>query len=423
MKKIKKYIFWISILYAVIVFIYISFNDYNYLKSGYHIIDNNNLKKQSIMIDNKVIEYYNYEGYALISENSTNIELDDFKKFIQKFDYIIVAEFSDFGYLFDKYKVFLSKKELMKIRYAHYIKPREMDKYNISQIVQRFWRAFNERRINIFYIPDHVKRNEIIKAIKKRMINYNEKIPVIKSPPINIRVISVAVISIYMLMISPAISLLNILLYIFLNSWSYVFIAIIFSFISWMKWKKYKQIFKIMLLNIMYGVLIYSTGYTYFYIYKISVIRGIKLLLVSLPFILFIVQIKNFKLKKKDIFLSAIFLGIIAVYYILRSGNFGFSTMFERNIRDFLEKALIARPRFKELFAYIFVFTKSPTIFFEIFWNIGQSILFVSILDTFLHFQTPLYLGVLRTINAYMLAFIIYRVISLIWRRKNGKRN
>lgn len=406
-------------MYSFVVFIYISFNDYKYLESGYHIIDNNKLKEQSIMIDNKVIKYYNYNDYVLISENSTNIELEDFRKFVRKFNNIIVAEFSDFGYLFDKYKIYLDEQELMKIRYAHYIKPKEIDKYNLIQIVQRFWRAYNERRINIFYIPNHSKRNKIIDAIKERMPNYNEKIPLIKAPTINISILSVLMISIYILTISPIISILYILLYVFLNSWSYVFIAIVFSFVSWIKWKKHTNILKAVFLNIIYGILVYSTGYTYLYIYKISVIRGVKLLLVTLPFVLFLVQIKNFKLRKKDIILSSIFLGTIAIYYLLRSGNFGFSTMFERNIRDFLEKTLIARPRFKELIAYLFVFIKPPSNFFEIFWNIGQSIIFVSILDTFLHIQTPIYLGVLRTINAFIIVYIIYILGGILWKKKS----
>ncbi|WP_129408847.1 DUF5693 family protein [Marinitoga lauensis] len=427
MKKRKKIIFILVVLYSIGLFVYISFTDFKYLKSGYHIIDNNVLIKQSIKINNKNIDYYKYQDYILISENSTNITLNDFKGFVSHFNNILIAEFSDFGYLFDRYKVSLNKSELNRIRYVHYIKPKEMDKYNVDQIVQRFWRAFNERRINIFYIPDHFKREKIIIEIKNKINNYNESIPNLIKVKDNISFLTAVVNTVFLTLYVPILAIIFLIMYIYFNPWSYVFLAIIYSFLSWIYWKKRfeknKKILYAILLNILFGMLIYGTGYKYFYIYKISVIRGIKLLLITLPFVLFLVQIKNFKMKKKDIILSSVMLGVIAIYYILRSGNFGFSTMFERNIRDFLERTLIARPRFKELFAYLFVFTKPPTKFFEIFWNIGQSILFVSILDTFLHFQTPIYLGVLRTVNAFIIAYIVYKILSLMWREKNGKRN
>ncbi|GAB6188751.1 DUF5693 family protein [Marinitoga arctica] len=423
MKKIKKTIFFLSILYALLIFIYISFNDLKYLKAGYHILDNNSLIKHTFNINNKSIDYYEYHDFILISENSTNIELEDFKKIIDNFNNILVAEFSDFGYLFDKYKIFLNKSELRKIRYAHYIKPKEMDKYSVNQIVQRFWRAFYERRINIFYIPEHPKRNIVVKEIRDRMKDYNNSIPNLMKVNKYVSSVTTIVNSILLALYVPLLSLLYIIIFIFFKSWSYVYLAIVFSFISWIKWKKNLKIFYILLLNIFFGILVYGTGYNYLLIYKIDVIRGVKLLLIFLPFVLFLVQIKKFKMGKKDIILSSIILCLIFIYYILRSGNFGFSTMFERNIRDFLEKTFIARPRFKELLAYFFIFTKPPTQFFKIFWNIGQSILFVSILDTFLHFQTPLYLGVLRTMNAFIITIVIYKIISILWRGNNGKRN
>lgn len=428
MKKVRKAALLLLILYAIGIFAYITLNDIKYLKTGYHIVDNNVLSKHTLSVNDKDIDYYEYNDFILISENSTNIELDDFRDFISKFDNILIAEFSDFGYLYDKYKIFLDKSELIKIRYAHFIKPREMDKYNVNQIVQRFWRAFNERRINIFYIPEHSKRDIIIKEIKKRMKNYNNSIPELMKVNKNVSLLTSIVTTIFLATYSPLLSIIYFVIYIYFNAWSYVFLAIIFSFLSWIKWKKYfkngnNKILYIVLLNIIFGIVVYGTGYNYLLIYKIDVIRGVKLLLISLPFILFLVQIKNFKMKRKDIVLSSIILGLITVYYLLRSGNFGLSSMFERNIRDFLEKTLIARPRFKEIFAYIFVFIKSPTQFFEIFWNIGQSILFVSILDTFLHFQTPLYLGVLRTLNAFIISFVIYKIMVNIWRRDNGERN
>ncbi|KLO23680.1 DUF5693 family protein [Marinitoga sp. 1155] len=425
MKKHKRLFYILIIVYAVFLFVYITFNDIKFLKNGYHIIDNKKLEKHSIIVENKKIDYYKYQNFVIISENSTNLSLNDFKEFIMNFDNIIIAEFSDFGFLFDKYKIYLNNSELRKIRYAHYIKPKEMDKYNISQITQRFWRAFNERRINVFYIPSHKKRNEIIKSINNKLKNIDKNIPPLFNTNRWLNYLTLSIISIYLLFLSPILSISYIVAYIFFTSWSYVFLAIVFSFIIWIKWKnKYfsiKNVFNLLLLTIIFGILIYGTGYTYLLVYKISVIRGVKLLLITLPITLFIVQLQNFKLNKKDIIFSSIVLISIYFYYILRSGNFGFATMFERNLRDMLEKLLIARPRFKELFSYIFIFSNPPTRFFKIFWNIGQSILFISVLDTFLHFQTPLYLGVLRTLNAFIITLFLYKMLKkILFKRKNS---
>jgi hypothetical protein len=94
--------------------------------------------------------------------------------------------------------------------------------------------------------------------------------------------------------------------------------------------------------------------------------------------------------------------------YIIRSNNWGFVLDFERQARDFLDQYLIARPRTKELISYFFFFTKPLDSYFgKLIWLIGRAILPVSIINTFLHFHTPIHLGILRSMNALLIALFL----------------
>jgi hypothetical protein len=149
----------------------------------------------------------------------------------------------------------------------------------------------------------------------------------------------------------------------------------------------------------------------------LNTIRGVKIVLLGLPFFIFIKYLysKKFdKFYKSDIIILII--GLLGVFlYLIRSNNWGFVLDIERQIRDFLDQYLIARPRTKELISYFFFFTKPfDTYFGKLIWILGKSILPVSIINTFLHFHTPIYLGILRTVNAFLIALIILVFIIMI---------
>jgi hypothetical protein len=99
-------------------------------------------------------------------------------------------------------------------------------------------------------------------------------------------------------------------------------------------------------------------------------------------------------------------LGLAGILYILRTGNFGLPVLsFEVQAREFLENVLVVRPRTKELFLghpalYFALHSKEPH---KSWWLplsvIGQ----ISLVNTFTHTHTFLWVSLLRT--AYGLVF------------------
>lgn len=135
-----------------------------------------------------------------------------------------------------------------------------------------------------------------------------------------------------------------------------------------------------------------------------------------------------------------VFIGMIGsavgVYYILRTGHDSelMPSTFEMLMRNTLEADLIARPRTKEfLFAFpaimLLVYTsirrfKIWTIVFGVSAVIGLT----SVVNTFMHIRTPIYLGLART--AYSLGFgliigiagiLVFEGIYILYLKNKGK--
>lgn len=101
----------------------------------------------------------------------------------------------------------------------------------------------------------------------------------------------------------------------------------------------------------------------------------------------------------------------IGVYYIMRTGHDSSIEVssIEMLFRNKLEEVLIARPRNKEfLFAFpavmmaVYCSVRKLKLWTLVF-GLGGSIGMVSVINTFMHIRTPLYLGFTRT--AYSLLF------------------
>jgi len=146
--------------------------------------------------------------------------------------------------------------------------------------------------------------------------------------------------------------------------------------------------------------------------------RGVKLSLVSLPlFIFFKGLYKERKNWRK--FLPFLFILIpVGIYYILRSGNFGWVSSFERNFRDFLESILWVRPRFKEILAFPFFLTLKHFEKYRWFFIVEAfgSIALVSMFNTFCHIKAPIFVSLYRTVLSLgisiPLAFIIKKILK-----------
>jgi hypothetical protein len=397
MKKFKKIFLYINIIFSIIFTIFISYYDFKNTQD-YSFINKEVIEKNSIIM----------------------IKVDNQKEFlenIKNYDHIFIAEFSPSDEVFLEVKNSLTDEFLKKIKYVHYIKPEELDKYSNDIVVRRFIRAFEERKIQYFYIPAHEKKASLVENIEKYLGEpaYYKDIERSYSGEY-LKYISNILISANLLIYMPIFFMLYFVSLLFFYNWSFTIAGLFLSYIIFFKISN-KNVFKIVLYSIIFGILIYASGFDFNFIFKLNTIRGVKIVLLGLPFFIFIKYLysKKFdKFYKSDIIILIV--GLLGVFlYLIRSNNWGFVLDIERQIRDFLDQYLIARPRTKELISYFFFFTKPfDTYFGKLIWILGKSILPVSIINTFLHFHTPIYLGILRTVNAFLIALIILVFIITI---------
>ena len=128
---------------------------------------------------------------------------------------------------------------------------------------------------------------------------------------------------------------------------------------------------------------------------------------------------------------AAVFLLLVFVYYIYRTGNSTTTPETELAFRNFLENTLIARPRTKEMLIgwpmlMLFIWSlRRGMKFLPMVFGMGMSIGLVSVVNTFLHIRTPFLLSLLRTgwgvlfglligLAAVAAAELIYRLVRRI---------
>lgn len=134
---------------------------------------------------------------------------------------------------------------------------------------------------------------------------------------------------------------------------------------------------------------------------------------------------------------AAVFLLLVFVYYIYRTGNSTTTPETELAFRNFLENTLIARPRTKEMLIgwpmlMLFIWSlRRGMKFLPMVFGMGMSIGLVSVVNTFLHIRTPFLLSLLRTgwgilfglligLAAVVIAEGLYRLVRRICGVENG---
>ena len=134
---------------------------------------------------------------------------------------------------------------------------------------------------------------------------------------------------------------------------------------------------------------------------------------------------------------AAVFLLLVFVYYIYRTGNSTTTPETELAFRNFLENTLIARPRTKEMLIgwpmlMLFIWSlRRGMKFLPMVFGTGMTIGLVSVVNTFLHIRTPFLLSLLRTgwgilfglligLAAVVIAEGIYRLVRRICGVENG---
>ncbi|RKN78859.1 hypothetical protein D7M11_22555 [Paenibacillus ginsengarvi] len=115
----------------------------------------------------------------------------------------------------------------------------------------------------------------------------------------------------------------------------------------------------------------------------------------------------------------AVVFGGALYYYLTRTGNAGQASQMEKLIRTYLENGLGVRPRFKEfLFAHpLFILAAYLYMKYRnaIFLFVGAVMGQLSIIDTFAHLHTPLYISFIRVGLGIGFGILFSIVFVLVW--------
>jgi uncharacterized membrane protein len=115
---------------------------------------------------------------------------------------------------------------------------------------------------------------------------------------------------------------------------------------------------------------------------------------------------------------------LAGLYYMSRTGNAGQTTELERLFRSTLQDALGVRPRTKEflfahplfiLGAYLVARVKAQRRIGLLFMAIG-SIGQLSVVDTFAHLHTPLFISAIRVGYGLLFGILIGLVLIVLWK-------
>ena len=176
--------------------------------------------------------------------------------------------------------------------------------------------------------------------------------------------------------------------------------------------KKWLKVLSFLLLSISLSLSLSDV----YHLNQILDFRGIKLSLVLLPGVIFLKGFwKNRKNWKK--YLPLLLLSVpVGVYYVMRSGNIGLVLSLERKIRDWLESALVIRPRFKEIVCYPFFWLEGFREY-DFFRESFGSIALVSMFNTFCHIKTPILVSLYRSSLGILIGYAFFFVLHLILNR------
>ncbi|ONN27224.1 hypothetical protein XJ44_05440 [Thermosipho affectus] len=305
-------------------------------------------------------------------------------------------------------------KKLTNVINVHYIKPEELTKYNEKTLFKRLWRAVVERSIDLIVLP----RTKLTETVAKKFNNYfptSEPSPYIVKAK-NIKYVFLVILVLFVFSLFPFIAFFIPILY-----FSYDYFVSIVSIIGTI------FVFKKVNNNILKFFSYFSLGiftnlslYDFYHVNNIETFKLVKLSLILLPVILLIelINTQNKEFKKYIKILLPIFT-IFGIYYIIRSGNYGFVSDFERNLREFIEDIFIIRPRTKELIFYplLFLAPYTKNIFFRKFFQIFGSIALLSTFNTFCHIRAPLFINVYRELFTLFISIIIFSIINLFFER------
>lgn len=163
------------------------------------------------------------------------------------------------------------------------------------------------------------------------------------------------------------------------------------------------------------------------YLVQIDTFRGVKLVYI-VPILFMVIYAMWGKIKRilhlniRFWHLGVFFIGgIVAYYYLSRTGNAGAVSSVELAARQALEKLLYVRPRTKE-FLIGFPFYILALYVFQRSTMLGKILLipgvigFLSLVNTFTHLHIPLYISLLRSLYSLLVGLAVGFVFIFIYR-------
>ena len=190
-----------------------------------------------------------------------------------------------------------------------------------------------------------------------------------------------------------------------------------------------KKIIPAFIFIVVCGLALASFFSTTGYMLRLSTFSGVKLTLVIPPALVLLHDLKKRIhpegliefLSRPPLWGEVALVGVLLAgigLIIFRSGNVAFIPGFEAKIRVALEKLLIARPRTREVFIGYpsllllnFLVSKNYFAQYRELFRIGVALGFSSVINSFCHFHTPLYLILLREFNGLWTGLIVGLVV------------
>ncbi|HOJ93635.1 MAG TPA: DUF5693 family protein [Fervidobacterium nodosum] len=307
----------------------------------------------------------------------------------------------------DFVKEFYEKTGYKKIVKVHYIKPEEIPKYDAFKLFKRFWRAVVERSIEVIVVPNSETSVEAYK-IFSNFFQVSMRIPEPDDATWNNKIFGI-LLGIYVTLQMPF-AVLSFLF--FKDYWFYVSLVSILGTIGCYFSTK-NNFFRIVNFALL-GILTNFSLYSFQYLNDLEIYRGVKISLVLLPSLLAVIIFT--KLGKENIFkkshiITFSIIGLLSIsYMILRSGNYGFVTKFEEDIRLLLENIFIVRPRTKEIIfiPILLLSTEFENAFTKALFSFFGTFALVSIFNSFCHIKAPIYVLTYRETITILIGVTIY---------------
>lgn len=115
-------------------------------------------------------------------------------------------------------------------------------------------------------------------------------------------------------------------------------------------------------------------------------------------------------------------IGVVGLYYLIRSGNAAPVSAYELLIRQKLEELMYVRPRTKEFligfpFLVLALYLSKYSLTWAKYMLIPASIGTLSVVNTFTHFHIPLHVSILRSVYSVVLGLLIGLVLIFLFER------